>query len=401
METLHPLSPDALIAWIASPIAPLVGGVLILLTLGSLVALLLHGARRRERGLSDRFHALASEALQRNAEGFLHLAAERFRSLQETAASDLDGRQHAIETVVGPLKEALCTYQEQAHRLAVDHASDAQVLRDRLQSLTSQTTRLENALRSPGARGRWGELTLRRTAELAGLSDHCDFVEQVTLRGEGGSGRPDMIVRLPAGREIVVDAKVPLDAYLDASEADDEETRRDALTQHARHLRRHVDALASRSYREKLERAPDFVVLFLPDDGFLASAAREDRELLEHALARGVVITTPTTLYALLAAVAQGWREERMAASTRQILVLAKELDERLATFSDHLGKVGGALGRAVTSYNAAVGSFETRLLPQARQMRELGAEGTKPLEAIPVTTAVRKVQDENLLRSA
>lgn len=401
MEPATPLSPDLLTAWTASPIAPLVAGLLALLVIGAVAALLLHGTRRRDRGLSDRFHALASEALQRNAEGFMAMASERLRSLQESAASDLDGRRHAIESVVAPLKEALGSYHEQASRMAIDHAGHAELLRDRLESLTSQTTRLENALRSPGARGRWGELTLRRTAELAGLSDHCDFAEQVTLQGAGSGARPDMVVRLPAGREIVVDAKVPLDAYLEAADAREDNRRDEALAQHAKHVRRHVDTLASRGYQDKLDRTPDFVVLFLPDDGFLAGAARQDRDLLEHALARGVVIATPTTLYALLAAVAQGWREERMAESTQQILGLARELDERLATFSDHLGKVGSSLGKAADAYNAAVGSFETRLLPQARQMRELGVEGSKPLETVPVGTAVRDLRGGEQLRTA
>ena len=389
---------DWLTAWTASPIAPLVAGALVLLALAGLLVL---AARQRERRLSDRFHALASEALSRNTDGFLSLASERIRALQENAELDLAGRQQAIESLVAPLKEALASYQTQAHHLARERASETGALRDQLSSLAGQTSRLESALRKPGTRGRWGELTLRRTVELAGLSEHCDFDEQVTLRGQGASARPDMIVRLPAGREIVVDAKVPLDAYLDASEASDEETRGQALEQHAKHLRRHVEGLASRSYQAKLERTPDFVVLFLPDDGFLASAARADRDLLEHAMARGVVIATPTTLYALLAAVAQGWREERVAESTRQILVLAKELDERLGNFGEHMGKAGVALGRAVDAYNAAVGSFESRLLPQARQMRELGVDGNKPLETLPIRTEVRSLRPVDERKSA
>jgi DNA recombination protein RmuC len=401
VETTTALSPDLLTAWTSSPVALLVAGALLLLAVVGAVGLVVRSARQRERRLSDRFQVLASEALSRNADGFLTLAAERFRSLQDSASADLDGRQQAIEAVVAPLKEALSTYQEQAHRLDREQASTTTALRDQLESLAGQTLRLENALRSPGARGRWGELTLRRTAELAGLSDHCDFAEQVTLRGDGGGSRPDMVVRLPAGREVVVDSKVPLDAYLEAAEATDEEARSACLAQHAKHLRRHVETLASRGYQAQLERSPDFVVLFLPDDGFLAGAARHDKELLEHALSRGVVIATPTTLYALLSAVAQGWREERVAESTRQILALAKELDERLGTFTDHLGKVGTALGRAVESYNSAVGSFETRLLPQARQMRELGVEGNKALETIPVRTEVRSIRGSESLKSA
>jgi len=335
-------------------------------------------ARRREDG----FARLAAEALQRNNEGFLTLAAERFRSLQEAAASDLDGRHRAVTDLVGPLREALAAYQREARDLERSRADQTGRLSEQLRALASETSKLASALRSPNARGRWGELTLRRTAELAGLSAHCDFDEQATLPGAAGAARPDMLVRLPAGREIAVDAKAPLEAYLDAAEAETEGARSAALERHARHVRRHVDTLASREYHAMLERTPAFVVLFLPDDGFLSGAVRVDRALVEYALGRGVVVATPATLYALLSAVAQGWREEALAENTRHILALSREMDERLGTFVDHLARLGGTLGRTVEHYNAAVGSLESRVLSQARRMRELGVDGRKDLDA-------------------
>jgi DNA recombination protein RmuC len=330
-------------------------------------------ARRREDG----FARLASEALQRNNEGFLTLAAERFRALQETAASDLDGRHKAVTDLVEPIHEVLAQYQREARDLERSRADQTGRLSEQLRALASETSKLASALRSPNARGRWGELTLRRTAELAGLSAHCDFDEQATLAGAGGAARPDMLVRLPAGREIAVDAKAPLEA----AEAETEDARGAALERHARHVRRHVDTLASREYHARLERTPAFVVLFLPDDGFLSGAVRIDRSLVEYALGRGVVVATPATLYALLSAVAQGWREEALAENTRHILALAREMDDRLGTFVDHLARLGGSLGRSVEHYNAAVGSLESRVLSQARRMRELGVDGRKNLD--------------------
>jgi DNA recombination protein RmuC len=347
--------------------------VLLLAALGVGLAI----ARRREDG----FARLAAEALQRNNEGFLTLAAERFRALQETAATELAGRHKAVTDLVEPLHDVLAQYQREARDLERSRADQTGRLSEQLRALASETSKLASALRSPNARGRWGELTLRRTAELAGLSAHCDFDEQATLTGAGGASRPDMLVRLPAGREIAVDAKAPLEAYLDAAEAETEGARSAALERHARHVRRHVDTLASREYHAMLERTPAFVVLFLPDDGFLAGAVRIDRALVEYALGRGVVVATPATLYALLSAVAQGWREEALAENTRHILALAREMDDRLGTFVEHLARLGGSLGRSVEHYNAAVGSLESRVLSQARRMRELGVDGRKNLD--------------------
>lgn len=344
----------------------------------------------------EHFRALAAEALRDNTEGFLALAGERFARLEESSESDWETRRKALDDTVGPLREALDRYRSETLQTQSERGKEAGILHNQIAALTSQTTRLAEALRSTGQRGRWGELTLKRTAELAGLTDYCDFGEQVTVGKPGHAQRPDMVVRLPGGREVVVDAKAPLDAYLEAIDAADDDTRRTALENHARQVRRHVDALAGRGYTASLERTPDFVVLFLPDESFLGAAALHDRSLVEHALAKSVVLATPATLYALLGAVARGWREVRMEESSREVLAHARELDERLGLFVEHLAKLGGALGRSVEFFNKAVGSLEARVLPQSRRMRELGVEGRRDLAAPEiVSVAVRPADSE------
>jgi DNA recombination protein RmuC len=337
-------------------------------------------ARAGARRARDAFKALAADALRDNTETFLALAGERFARLEESTGSDWELRHKALGDTVAPLREALDRYRDEAQTLERERARRTGELGTELRELSAQTSRLNTALRGSAARGRWGELTLRRTAELAGLSEHCDFAEQVTIGGAGSVQRPDLLVRLPGGREVAVDAKAPLDAYWKASEAEADAERDAALDEHARAVRRHVDALAARDYAAQLERAPAFVVLFLPDEGFLASAASRDRSLIEHALGKGVVIATPATLYAFLGAIARGWRDARLEQNTREVLRHARELDDRLALFLDHLGKVGGSLGRSVEAFNKAIGSFEQRVLPQTRRLRELGAEGARPL---------------------
>jgi len=366
-----------------------------LLALGAALALgfaLGLAAARAGAGRSrEAFKALAADALRDNTDTFLALAGERFQRFEESSETDWDTRRKALDDTVAPLREALDRYRVEAHELERARSQRTGELGSELRELAAQTSRLSDALRGSAARGRWGELTLRRTAELAGLSEHCDFAEQVTLGGGNGAQRPDMLVRLPGGRELAVDAKAPLDAYWRASQASADAERDAALDEHARSVRRHVDALAGRDYATRLERAPDFVVLFLPDEGFLAAAAARDRDLIDHALGKGVVLATPATLYALLGAVARGWRDARLEANTREVLVHARELDERLARFVEHLGKIGANLARSVEAYNTAVGSLESRVLPQTRRMRELGAEGARPLAAPePVAIAVR-----------
>lgn len=251
-----------------------------------------------------------------------------------------------------------------------------------LRALGGELARVGSALRSAHVRGRWGEVTLRRTAELAGLSAHCDFSEQAA--SEGGRLRPDMRVHLPGGRQILIDAKVPLDGYLDAVAADSEADRARALARHAASLRRHVEALAGRGYSAEIPEALDFVVLYLPHDALLAAACERQPDLVEFALGRGVAFATPSTLYALLAAVARGWREQRLAESAREIVGLAEEMQDRLAIFADRFARLGAAVNGVVGAFNAALGSLEQRLLPQARRLRELGAAGTRALPDVP-----------------
>jgi DNA recombination protein RmuC len=364
----------------AAPLAPLL--LLCGAALAGLLVLLVGLGLRRRRALAQSFQALAADALARNNEGFLALAAERFRALQDSSLADWGGRQRAIEEVVTPLRDALERYQREALDLERVRAEHGGQLGEQLRSLASQTSELAQALRSPGSRGRWGELTLRRTVELAGLSEHCDFAEQVTLGSGAGSARPDLVVRLPGGRDIAIDAKAPLDAYLEAVEASCPEARAQALARHADHVKRHVVALAGRSYPERLGRGPEFVVLFLPHEGFLGAAVEHDRGLVADALAQGVVVATPATLYALLASVAHGWREQRLADGARHVLDVAREMERRLGGLAGHLGRLGSALERSVAHFNTTVGAFESRVLPQARRLSELGAGGREELEA-------------------
>jgi DNA recombination protein RmuC len=365
---------------LATAWSPSAGVLLALVLVATVAAFALVGARR-QRALRDAFQALAADALRHNNEGFLALAAERFRALQDASSAEWSGRRQSIEDVVTPLRDALARYQQESNELEQKRALQGGQVGEQLRQLAAQTSELAHALRAPGSRGRWGELTLRRTVELAGLSEHCDFAEQVTLGGGDGAARPDLLVRLPGGREIAIDAKAPLDAYLEAVAAKAPAEREQALARHAGHVKRHVETLASRGYAERLERSPDFVVLFLPHEGFLGAAVEHDGALVADALARGVVVATPATLYALLAAVAHGWREQRLADGARQVLDVAREMERRLSGLAGHLGRLGSALERSVAHFNGTVGAFESRVLPQARKLRDLGAGGRDELE--------------------
>jgi len=249
------------------------------------------------------------------------------------------------------------------------------------QRLQSETRNLVTALRAPATRGRWGELQLRRVVELAGMLEHCDFDEQVTVTGDEGRVRPDMIVHLPGARCVVVDAKVPLQAFLDATESVDDEARRTHFVSHARQLRTHVDSLAKKAYWEQFETSPEFVVAFVPGDPLLSAALEHDPTLFEHALASHVVLATPTNLIAILRTVAAGWQQETMADKAREVQQLGRELYKRLATFGDHLARTGKGLASAVDAYNKAVGSLEKSVMPQARRFNELGVVGSADKE--------------------
>ena len=342
--------------------------------------------------LSDTFKSLAAEALAGNNAGFLTLAEEKFKALKEEASADLEQRKTSIEAMLQPLTQTLTTYQKETKELEDKRLREVSAVGEQLQQLATgqlklqtETAKLVNALRSPQVRGRWGEIALRKTAELAGMSPHCDFIEQESVNTETGRLRPDMVVKLPAGREVVVDSKVSLAGYLEALEAKTDEEREDALARHAAQVKQHVNKLASKDYWEQFKSAPEFVVLFIPNDSFLAAAAEKDPGLVEYALGKQIVIATPTTFIALLRAIAYGWRQEQVAEGAQRISALGQELSDRMGTLAEHLIKVGGSLGKAVESYNAAVASLESRVLPSARKFKQLGVGSKKEIEELQV----------------
>src|SRR3990172_3943566 len=338
--------------------------------------------------LSHTFAALSSQALRSNNEEFLRLATENLKQFQIKAQGELEQKEKSFENLVTPIKQALEKTEQQIQRMELERkeafgslSKHLEVMMQSQQLLQGETRNLVQALRRPEVRGQWGELTLKRLAELAGMVEHCDFSEQVQAEGEDGRLRPDMVVSMPGGREIVVDAKTPLDAYLSAIDAPDDETPKRRLEQQAQQMRSHVKELAGKAYWGQFRNAPDFVVLFVPGDQFLAAALDADRGLLEDALRQKVILTTPTSFVALLRAVAFGWRQESLTANAERIRELGESLYQRLATFSEHLARLGRSLGGAVSDYNKAVGSFEAKVLPGAQKFTELGITAAKPLE--------------------
>jgi DNA recombination protein RmuC len=337
------------------------------------------------------FDAAASEALRGNSEVFLQLARQALTQQQQLAERTLSDREKAVEGMLAPVRDALQRTHEQIARIEKERAETFGALRNSIESvalgqqaLQRETRNLVTALRRPEVRGQWGEMTLRRLAELAGMVEHCDFSEQVHVAGEDGALRPDMIVNMPDGRQLVVDVKTPLDAYLSAVEATDDQARDAALKRHAQAVSERVRALASKAYWAQFEQSPDFVVLFIPGDQFLAAAVAEVPSLLEDAVRQHVIIATPTSFVALLKAVAYGWRQNALAENAARIQELAEDLYRRLARFVDHMGRVGRSLGQSVDAYNSAVGSLERQVLPGARKFTELGLRPEKEIEEIP-----------------
>ena len=349
--------------------------------------------------LAESFQALSGAALKQNNEAFLALAKTTFQTLHAEAKGDLAQRQQAIDDLVKPLSESLHRYDEQLRQLEQSRQAayggldqHLKLLAETQQRLQQETGNLVNALRTPAVRGRWGEITLKRVAELAGMVAHCDFFEQETVLSDDGRLRPDMVVQLPGGRQIIVDAKTVLSGYLDAHEARDEERRLEGLRRHAAQVRLRINELSLKAYWSQFEQAPEFVVLFLPGEQFLGAALDQDPRLIEEGFAQGVVLATPTTLMALLRAVGYGWRQERLTSHAEEAGRLGKDLYERMAILAEHVNDVGQSLGRSVLAYNKAVGSLETRILPAARRFRDLGVSSEKEIASLdPIEVVARK----------
>ena len=338
-------------------------------------------------------------ALDANSETFLKLAREVFGRDQAVATATLKERELAIAQLVEPIKAALAKQEEQSQVMERERRESVGKLTGQLESLVNvqallhrETRNLSTALRRPEVRGRWGELTLRRVVELAGLSEHCDFSEQVSVETSDRSVvRPDLLVRMPDARTIVVDAKTPLDAYMDAVEAPDDEARRVSLARHASQVEQRVRELGQKSYWEQFEHSPEFAVLFLPGDQFLAAALAERPDLLDAALKQRIIITTPSTLMALLKVIAYGWRQSAVNENAREIRKTGEDVYRSLQTFQSHLQRVGNSLGKAVDAFNSSVGSLERNVMPKARRFPELGVTSDAPLPPVdPLDQLVR-----------
>jgi DNA recombination protein RmuC len=356
---------------------------------------LLEDARTK---LTDTFKALSDDALKSNNKAFLELAKSSLDKVMAEARGDLGKRQEAISGLIKPLGDSLKKYEEHIKGLEESRIKAYTSLDEHLKNLSTaqqqlqkETGNLVNALRKPQVRGRWGELTLIRVAELAGMTEHCDFTEQVSVETDSGRIRPDVIVHLPAGREIVIDAKVSLDAYLDAQSADTEEQRTNCLVRHKQQIRTHMNDLGAKAYWEQFDKAPEFVVMFIPGEPFLSAAVDHDPGLIEDGMKKQIILATPTTLIALLRAIAYGWRQEQVTKNAQEICSLGKQLYERMKVLSDHLIDMGKGLERANSSYNKAVGSMEARVFPAARRFKELGATPNADISVInPVESAPR-----------
>jgi DNA recombination protein RmuC len=353
--------------------------------------------------LARSFSVMANRSLQSNSENFLRLAEQKMNVQTEKAKRELSEREKAVENLVKPIRDALQASQKQIEALEKSRSEAYGSIRTQLaamqadqKSLTQETQNLVKALRRPEVRGRWGEITLRRLVELAGMVEHCDFVEQVHTVSEGQIVRPDMIVRMPDRRELVVDVKTPLDAYLEAVEANDDSQRKLGLEKHAKNVRAHIRLLASKTYWDQFDESPEFVILFIPGDQFLSAALNEEPDLIEYALSRQIILATPTSFVALLKAVAYGWRQLALADNAKEIRILAEDLYGRLGTFVTHMNRVGRQLASSVENYNKAVGSLERSVLPGARKFVELGIHEQKGIEKLETLDPVPRTMIES-----
>ena len=352
--------------------------------------------------LEKSFKALAGDALKSNNQAFIELATQNLGRFQSEAKSELDKKQQAFAELVKPIGETLKKADEQMRQMEKERkeafgsiASHLKLMAEGQQQLETETRNLVNALRRPEVRGRWGEMTLRRLAELAGMVDRCDFEEQVHNAGEDGALRPDMVVHLAEDRTLVVDAKTPLDSYIAALEARTPEEREAHLVHHARKVRERIKELASKRYWDQFKTSPDFVILFIPGDQFLSAALDKEHELQEEALRQKVLLATPTSLMALLKVVAYGWRQVALAENAEQIREHAENLYTRLATFVEHLQRMGSALSSSIEHYNKAIGSWERQVVPEARRFPEMGIQPKKDIPVLEPIESTPRITDD------